>query len=131
MVFFFDQLVSDRLALDKTRRLIAKNFSTTLEGRKYFHIYLQIGFIEKSELISMRVQRRADQLTTFESMECKKRGSKRTHLENPINFEGLFSGKPAMKICFHDQIGRTQFIENCSIFYCNSNSLIKWSTSCS
>ena len=57
----------------------------------------------------------------------KKRRSKGTHLENPINFERLFSGCPAMKIRFITMLGthslQSQFLitiyaqyYHCSLF---------------
>ena len=57
----------------------------------------------------------------------KKRRSKGTHLENPINFERLFSGCPAMKIRFITMLGthslQSQFLitiyaqyHHCSLF---------------
>ena len=46
-----------------------------------------------------------------------KRDQRERILENPINFEGLFSGKPAMKICSITMVAHTQFITASNSFF--------------
>ena len=84
---------------NKTRSLIAKKLLNNL-GRKK-EITLSRNFETKMKVSSLKV---GAQRLRFIWKHGVQKGSKGTHLENPINFRALLTGKSAFKVLFHHAI---------------------------
>ena len=94
------KVVIDRLEPDKTRqKSYCKKLLNNL-GRKK-EITLSRNFETKMKVSSLNVG--AHRLR-FIWRHGVQKGSKGTHLENPINFRALLTGKSAFKVLFHHAI---------------------------